>query len=817
MLFAAAVGIMLDRWLEVPIGIWLALLAVALLASWICRSKSGMRRRLASLSLAVAVLCLGGGWHHVHWFLFPSNDLASFSQNAPQPAAVRGIIASLPEVRPAPAFDPLQLAAAEERTQFDLQATEIRVGGLWQPASGLCSVMVEGRLAEFLPGDRIQVFGQLSRQQPAGNPGEFDFAADHRAEGRLTALRAPQPEGVTLLDNGDEFNYRRGIAKIRRSCRNSIDKYLPRELAGFAAALLIGERQDLGTSRRDAFLMTNSMHFLAISGLHIGILAAGLFALLRLGWVPRRWALGSVVIVTFAYLIISGAQPPAVRSFILAAVVCGGLLLNRSWVGLNSLALAGLFVLAVNPNDLFRVGPQLSFLAVLTLMTVAPYCARLGTIRDPLLQLIHQNSPWPRRAIRWLAVIYLRGALISLCVWLVTLPLVAARFHLLSPVASPLSPIIWPLIAIALFSGFGVLAFGSWLPPVAICFAWVAQQMLNIIDWCVDTAAGIRGSHAWVSGPDDWWLVGFYLLVCGLMIFRPRRRMLIATTAVLVVWLSVGAIDGLTLNERPVGTLRCTVLSMRHGCCVVLELPDQQVLVYDAGRLGSPRGAVQSISAFLWARGIGKIDHLVVSHDDADHFNAVPGLIKRDFGIAQVHTPPRMLDGELSAATAALRDAIQDSRVSTSQVHRGQVLMQSLNEEHPYRVAVLHPPETAFDGSDNSQSIVLLIEYAGRTILLPGDLEPPGLEMVLATEPIDSDFLLAPHHGSRSSDPPGFAAWCQPDLTVISGGRNFAVDDVTEDYRRAGSKVFHTAEHGAVTYTIDANGEASFTTHLQGN
>ena len=108
-------------------------------------------------------------------------------------------------------------------------------------------------------------------------------------------------------------------------------------------------------------------------------------------------------------------------------------------------------------------------------------------------------------------------------------------------------------------------------------------------------------------------------------------------------------------------------------------------------------------------------------------------------------------------------------------------------------------------GSDNANSIVLLVEHAGQRILLPGDLEAGGLNDVLAEEPIDVDVLMAPHHGSARSSPAGFAAWCQPEFVIISGGKSFDASDAIEAYQGANAKVFHTADSGAVTVTLTSD------------
>jgi competence protein ComEC len=110
---------------------------------------------------------------------------------------------------------------------------------------------------------------------------------------------------------------------------------------------------------------------------------------------------------------------------------------------------------------------------------------------------------------------------------------------------------------------------------------------------------------------------------------------------------------------------------------------------------------------------------------------------------------------------------------------------------------------------------LLLAEYAGRRLLLTGDLEAPGLDDVLAEEPIDCDVVLAPHHGSRRSDPTGFSLWSKPEFVVISGARNEEderdIEAVKDSYRARGAEVFHTAEDGCVRVELSAGGVTATT------
>ena len=157
-------------------------------------------------------------------------------------------------------------------------------------------------------------------------------------------------------------------------------------------------------------------------------------------------------------------------------------------------------------------------------------------------------------------------------------------------------------------------------------------------------------------------------------------------------------------------------------------------------RSASPEIATQSIASYLWHRGIMRIDGLVISHADIDHYNAVPGLLER-FRVGTVYVSPMMFDGfgESSASDGpqVLRDAILAAGVPIREIWAGD----KLQVGPEVTMNVLHPPRNGVIGSDNANSITLAAEYRGRRVLLPGDLESPGLDDVIAELPYDCDVL----------------------------------------------------------------------------
>jgi competence protein ComEC len=247
------------------------------------------------------------------------------------------------------------------------------------------------------------------------------------------------------------------------------------------------------------------------------------------------------------------------------------------------------------------------------------------------------------------------------------------------------------------------------------------------------------------------------------------------------------------------GQLDCTFLSVGHGCAVVLELPNGQILLYDAGRLGSPTAGARSVSSYLWSRGTMHIDAIVLSHADVDHFNAVPELLEK-FSVGVVYATPSML-ADQGRAMRKLRESIDAAGVSLRETWAGD----RLRVGGGCRIEVLHPTRRGMLGSDNANSLVLAVEHGGRRILLTGDLETPGMEAVTAETALDCDVILAPHHGSSRSNPPGFAAWSTPEWVVISGSHTDQQGEAARAYRASGAHVLNTADAGAVRVTISAD------------
>ncbi len=721
--------------------------------------------------------------------------------DTPGPVALKVRAAGGPRRIPAPPPDPLRTIAANERTRLEVDVLAIRNGARWQPASGRVSLLVNGNVVDVHAGDTLRAFAQWAKIRAPANPGEFDFASQAHGARRMVSLNCEFPECVTTLAGG----WRLFPAAVIDSLRTHGDALLWRNLgpsrSTLGAAMFLGARDELDPDLRQAFVETGTIHLLVVSGLNVGILAGCLFLVMRVGLVPRGWALGIVVVACVLYAATTDGEPPVVRATVMVLVACLAMVLSRRPLGFNTLAAAGLVVLALNPAELFQAGTQLSFLAVGVLVYLAD--TRRGRRQlDPLDALVLRTRPWPERLARRVARSVWQATLATTLIWLVVCPLVMARFHLVSPVAVLLGPVLAVPVTLAMACGFGIFLFGWLVPPLGALLGVLCDANLSFMQTCVETARAWPASHFWVVGPADWWLAGFYLtLGCVALVpsWRPSRRWVLGGVA---GWAAIGFSFSFA-NGRDSDRLDCTFLSVGHGTAVVIELPGGQTLLYDAGRLGSPAAAGRIISSFLWSRGITHLDAIVISHADADHYNAVPAVLEQ-ISVGVIYVSPVMFENRGSRAVQALRAAIDESGVPLVEVWSGD----RLRTGDEVKIEVLHPPRRGVLGSDNANSIVLAIEYQGRRVLLTGDLESPGLEDVLAERPYDCDVTMAPHHGSASSDPPGFLAWSKPEWTVVSGGHSDRLPAIRTAFAEPGGGVLHTAEDGAVCVSI-VGGEVS--------
>ena len=797
--FALVTGILCDRWIAPDWRTW-AVLSIATFGTATLLSLV-QRWQAAAAVLLLFVCCVGGLRHHSVWALRRDDDVSRFASEQPQPVELVGVVRTPVEIRAADQSEFTPSWMRYDRSVCEVACEWIVSEGDEIPASGRIRLEVTGHLLHAHVGDRVRIVGELLRPAPVRNPGGFDFRAYLRDRGIDCIVRSNHPDAVVRLASepgwGDRVARRRH--RLRSECRAILTQYVERDRVPIAASILLGDRTGMNDDLRAMFAESGTMHLLAISGLHVGILAGMLYLLCRVVYLSPVGTAVLVITGVLAYAFVTDHRPPVLRATVMAILFVCALPLMRRTSLLNILALSAIMILLVSPTDLFSIGAQLSFLAVLGISGAASLLSRQrrSAAADPLAP---ERARWVQ-SLRPLGEWARQGYVLTGAIWLFTLPLTMARFHLASPVGFLINVLMIPYTAALLFFGFLLLFCGLLVPWLAAVPGVAFDSLLGGLMWIVETASGSLLGHVYLPGPPVWWLAGWYAglaLAGGVVRFPAVSR---HAWQILAGWTCVGLAWGLAPAEREV--LKCTFLSVGHGCAIVLELPEGGTLVCDAGAFGAPGRAQDAVQNALWEAGRSRIDGLIVTHADTDHFNAVSRLAET-VPIGGLFVSQPSLDFS-QPSVAVLCENAAAAGIPIRIIHAGD----RLRSDPEVEIEVLHPPPGPGDIEDNANSVVLRITYAGRTILLTGDLDGPGLDALLETEPFPVDVLLSPHHGSAAANPPELAAWAKPEVVVVSTGHPGVPERLRPAYGET-TAILSTEESGAVTCFISRDGGLKF-------
>lgn len=789
---AALVGIVVDHLLAPSLWVWwLGLIAVV--ALWLGALQR--RPRAAALALWVGCGVAFAAWHQMARDIAAPEVEAFLSEEPSRPIQLEARV-----IRPSWTQE-----RAEDHTISTLavldQAQLVNSDGSRRPFAGRLRLIVETAVVDLPAGVAVRAVGRLSQPASAGNPGGFDFREWLRRQRVVAIVRVESTEALEQLEFAPTWSDR--LQNQRRALRQAAVDRLQRSTAPLTArvaeALLLGTRQQLPDELRAAFMESGTLHVLAISGVNVGVIWLGLvracrllgFSLRRTGW--------TVIAGLVLYAWLTDANPPIMRAVSLAIVFQLAELLQRQVTSLQGLSLALIVVLIGNPLDLFHPGAQLSFLSVSALSIAQRWWDRVASARDEEWVSPSGLVGWGR----WVWSGFVEANVSTGAVWLVTSPLIAWRFHLVSFAGFFLNVFLGPLVCVLLWSGYLWLVCAALSPLLSEIPLRVFEAMLLALIWITQRAAELQCSHLYVAGPPSWWIAGYYgLLACGALGPHVVSRRWIGHG--ILAWINIGLAWTLWVPATSAG-LVCEVLSVGHGLAIVTHCPNGRTLVYDTGSLIGADVAAEATCGSLWRYGQRHVDALIASHADIDHCNGIPLVASRSApGTLLAHKT--FLDFSQSAVTGAL-DAWTENGGRCRLIAAGD----RLEIDPQVAVTIWHPPADFAAARDNVNSLVVCLEYAGRRILLTGDLEREGLSALLSQPRQPVDVLVAPHHGSKAANPPAWGAWANPSWVAISAHDRRIEERLTESYPPP-VMMFNTANRGLIRCEILPDGELRVTT-----
>lgn len=623
-------------------------------------------------------------------------------------------------------------------------------------------------------GATCHLTGEVVLPSQATNPGQFDYRAYLARQNIHYQLNINDANQIHC--QGGHF-IGKGV-ELRHTLMDRINQSLSPATASWLNAITLGNRDGIDQDYIELFQRWHLSHVLAISGLHLSIVIMILTLLLiHIGYLTKERSSQVLFVFLSVFPFFTGGSPSVWRASLVSALSFFTLFNQFKLARHDYLSLSFLCLLIVNPQWIYHLGFQFSYLVTFSLILSRKLLKRLT---HPLL----------------------KGYFIGALSMLVVLPLQIQRFYYLNPLSLVVNPLfsgyftlfVIPFLFLILFA---FLLFPSLAQLLDVIFFTIHEPILKLLltidDHLFDPL--ILGEFPCYS------LVLYYLALFMLMYALEQKNKPTCWLALISILIIVG-FQQIKPYISPFGKI--TMLDLGQANALVMELPYRQgVIIYDLGArpdfdfvTASNQVYQEVIKPYLYQSGIKHIDAIILSHDDLDHTGSLDYLLE-DFSVETIITSYFFQGSE------QILTLIKPTNIKYNKVKAGQAF-----NIGPQSFFVLSPSQDW--GNENDNSLVLLTQFANMNWLLTGDIsEQVELKMVQAPFKYHIDVLSVAHHGSASSTSAPFLEQFQPDVALISVGRNnrynHPSDDVISRLRSHQISIYRTDKHGAVQFLYHQN------------
>jgi competence protein ComEC len=669
-----------------------------------------------------------------------------------------------------------------ETLRFVVDVDEVTLGEGAIPLTGRVLVWWRDPGKPILVGQRVQIKGNAKHRTGRVNPGIYDAEDRLHAENTYSEVSARTRDSVKMLADGPWWSFRHQTSSFRSIESEWFRQIAPARILPFIYAVWLGDRNQLPREDSDTFRLSGTAHILAVSGVHVGIIFASTMFALRVFMRNGRYRalVAMATVATFAF--VAGASVTSLRAALMVCIYLVAELFDREPDTPTALSLAAILFLGYNPDTLYHLGFQLSFVCVASILIFAPAF-------DKLL------GPLPFGIRQTVAV--------SLSVQILPVPLMIYNFHAFPLCGPAINVFVVPLLSVVLWLCFLATLTAIVSLPLATVFTYAALPAVTAIHSIAGWGAAVQHIMPAVTSPSAGAVIAYVsavLLAVGIRSVTRKQR-----------WIHVGIV-GLLLLSVPAfwrdwtPDPKVTFLDVGHGDATVIQSPGGRIAVVDAGNSNEFADyGERAVAPYLWYEGSNRIDYLFLTHADRDHMGGALYLLEHmSVGEVLLGPVPSESDTEREVLARCAEKAVPARRVVAGQTF----------DLGGATLTVLHPPAD-WPGvhDDNNLSIVLRLDWETMRVLLPGDVESVAETMLLFTD-CDADVLKVPHHGSKTSSTEPFIDAVSPKFAVISTGGRYGHEAVStqvlDRYQRRGIEIFRTDELGGIVLHIE-NGVPAFT------
>ncbi len=634
-------------------------------------------------------------------------------------------------------------------------------------------------------GESITVRGRLEPFDDPRNPGEPSERVLQRERGidgeiQSAAIVAHRPSA--------SIDARAVIARWHHAALETLRAQLGEPGASIVAGELWGERSALPPDLRADFQESGTVHILVTAGLHVGLIAALVAAVLSRFSLPRRYACGLAIVAIWLFVLWSGAQLPAVRAATMASaalIARAGGAAAMSW---NALAIAAIAIAFFRPESVATPSFALSFACVGTIFSLA----------RPIDRWIEGATSIPAR-LREVAAL-------SCAAQIGTWPIGAAVFLQFSPYALFANMAIVPCVPITMLLGMAELATQRCVP--------LAQAFANLNGWllawivAVIRCVGALPAAAIPMTPAPTVCIALYLAT--IVAIPPLMLRSMRTLAAGAIVVSVSLV--LWPPDWPDGLLHVIVLDVGQADGIVVQTPGGHVYEIDAGgRLErGPQSDASSaelvgeriVVPYLLRHGIHRVDAMILSHPHGDHAGGIAPVLRK-LRVAE------FADGGQTYGGHAYHDALDVARSeSVPMVYPRAGGIWRSDDGVTLRFIGPSLPFIGGKNAINDNSVAFMLQYRHFRILFTGDAGSAAEQRFLDEGVgLHADVLKVGHHGSAYGSTPAFIAAVAPRYAIVSVGRHnmfgHPAPSTIATLQHFGAMVYRTDQNGAVSITSD--------------
>ena len=704
-------------------------------------------------------------------------------------------------------------ALAERQASVQITGTALDTGvtATGRPKAVIAATHITDEQGEILPvqmqiqaylddgltiaaGDIVTLTGQLNCLDGLRNPGGYNEAQYLGSRGIPYKLFA---DGVQK--HGVSYAWPTLMPRLRQHLGRIFDKALPYKEAGIMKAMIIGDKSGLDEETANLYRDAGIYHILAVSGLHVTVLAGAVGGFLSL-WLKKKTQSIALIIFLIFYCLLTGAGVSTVRAVIMGIVMAMGGLLDRDGDSAASAGFAALCLLLYRPLYLWDIGFQYSFAAVFGLTT--------GTkALDKGLSLLGLRFRLIARLMRigWLKK-YLSGVLAA---WLATVPISACYFFTVSPISILVNLLLLPSVFIVVLCGFIICILGLFSLSLASLAGIPCLMMLTLYETVCLAGVSLPMANVITGCPPLYIVAGFYGLLSSLyiMLYRPpAKRQWPKRICLAACGLWAAFLVGTALWPKP---LSVDMLDVGQGDSTIFHQGSTALLIDGGGNslrgIGNTTGA-NVVVPYLKHEGVGQLSAAFVTHLDGDH---AIGVIE-----TMMETPVKRLflpwAAQYEPDNKYLLQLLDLAKQQDCEVHYlstgDKLTLGGIN-------LVCLSPDQNSSLQGNDASLVLRITYDQISFLFTGDIGFDAEDRLLLENHdsglLDVEVLKAAHHGSKYSTQEDFIKAASPKAAIIGAGRNNSyghpAPETLERLRNANVALYDTARCGAISIRTDGS------------